>query len=52
MTFTIPLTDLEGLLKAIVPRPRKTSTVTLSACAGRVFVEYKGDIGGVEATVF
>jgi len=52
MKFTIPVADLEGLLKTTVSRPRKKDTVTLSACAARVFIECKGNVGGIEALVF
>lgn len=52
MKFTIGLSDLENLLKTLAPRPKATDTFTLSACAARVFVECKGDIGGIEALVF
>ena len=52
MKFTIALSDLESLLKTMAPRPKSKDTFTLSACAARVFVECKGDIGGVEALVF
>ena len=52
MKFTIALSDLESLLKTMAPRPKTTDTFTLSACAARVFVEHKGDIGGIEALVF
>src|SRR5438094_10624172 len=52
MKFTIALSDLENLLKTMAPRPKSTDTFTLSACAARVFVEFKGDIGVIEALVF
>lgn len=52
MKLTIALSDLENLLKTMAPRPKTTDTFTLSACAARVFVECKGDIGGIEALVF
>jgi len=52
MKFTIALAELESLLKAIVSRPRKDDTLILSACAGRVFIEYKGDGAGIDALVF
>jgi len=52
MRFTVSLFDLEGLLKTLAPRPKATDTFKLSACAARVFVECKGDIGGMEALVF
>ena len=52
MKLTISLSDLENLLKTMAPRPKTTDTFTLSACAARVFVECKGDIGGIEALVF
>jgi hypothetical protein len=52
MKFTIALSDLENLLKTLASRPKATDTFTLSACAARVFVECKGDIGGIEALVF
>ena len=49
MKFTIALADLENLVKTAAPRPRKTDALTLSACAGRIFVESKGEIAGREA---
>ena len=52
MKFTIGLSDLEMLLKTLAPRPRPKDMFTLSACAARVFIESKGDVGGVEALVF
>jgi len=52
MKFSIALSDLENLLKTLAPRPKATDTFTLSAYAARVFVECKGDIGGIEALVF
>ena len=48
--FTIARRALEKLLKAVASRPgeadriNEEDTVTLSGCAGRVFVEYKGDV--------
>jgi hypothetical protein len=52
MKFTIRIDELEILLKAVASRPRKTDTITLSACAARVFVECKDAVGGIEALVF
>src|SRR5947209_3788648 len=52
MKLTIGLFDIEMLLKTLAPRPRDADVFTLSACAARIFVESKGDIGGVEALVF
>ena len=52
MKVSIALFDLENLLKTLAPRPKAVDTFTLSACAARVFVECKGDIGGIEALVF
>jgi DNA polymerase III sliding clamp (beta) subunit (PCNA family) len=52
MKFTIRIDELESLLKAVASRPRKTDTITLSACAARVFVECKDAVGGIEALVF
>ena len=53
MKFTLALSDLESMLKAVSPsRARKDDIFTLSACAARVFVEYKGNVGGMEALVF
>src|SRR5436309_12662442 len=52
MKFSIALSDLENLLRTLAPRPKATDTFTLSACSARVFVECKGDIGGIEALVF
>jgi hypothetical protein len=52
MKFTIALAELESLLKAVVSHPRKDDMLILSACAGRVFIEYKGDGAGIDALVF
>src|SRR6266481_3066525 len=52
MKFSIALSDLENLLTTLAPRPKAADTFTLSACAARVFVQCKGDIGGVEALIF
>jgi hypothetical protein len=35
-----------------MPRPGKADNFTLSACAARVFIEFKGDVAGIEALVF
>jgi hypothetical protein len=52
MKLTIALADLEILLKSAgISRPKKIDTFTLSACAGRIFVEFKGDVAGIEALV-
>lgn len=51
MQFHISVAELERLFKATVERPRKTDTVTLSACASYVFVECRGDIAGMKAAV-
>jgi hypothetical protein len=50
--FTIRIDELEGLLKAVVSRPRKRDTLRISACAARVFVECRDAVAGVEALVF
>src|SRR5262245_29772063 len=51
MNFTIALKDLKILLKAVdLDRPG-SHTLTLSACAARVFVECKGEVAGIEALV-
>ena len=52
MNFTIAYSDLQLLLKgAVVSRPRKGSTLVLSACAARVFI-FSGDgVAGVESLV-
>ena len=52
MKFTTDRRALQQLLKAVAERPLEEDTVTLSACAGRVFVECKGDTAGIEAFVF
>jgi DNA polymerase III sliding clamp (beta) subunit (PCNA family) len=58
MKFTINRRALETLLKAVASRPGEAETMTeedtvvLSACAGRVFVECKGDIAGIQALVY
>lgn len=52
MKFIIPLSDLQSLLKgAGISRPKQADTLTLSACAARVFVEFKGDVAGIENLV-
>ncbi|PYL08732.1 MAG: hypothetical protein DME33_06570 [Verrucomicrobia bacterium] len=51
MKFTVAVAELERLFKATVERPRKTDTVTLSACAGHVFIECRGDVAGIESPV-
>ena len=53
MKFTIALVDLKFLMKgAGVSRPTTRDTITLSACAARVFVHSKNGIAGIEAMVF
>jgi hypothetical protein len=52
MKFSIALADLESLLKAAgLTRLKKPTNFTLSACAARVFVEFQGDVSGIEAIV-
>lgn len=52
MKFTIAAADLEMLLKgAGLSRPKKDDTFTLFACAARIFVEFKGDVAGIEGIV-
>ena len=52
MKFTIALSDLESLIKgAGISRPKKKDVFTLSACVGRVFVESKGGVAGIETLV-
>lgn len=52
MKFAIASADLETLLKgAGVTKPKKADSFTLSACAARVFVEFKGDVAGIEELV-
>jgi hypothetical protein len=52
MKFSIALADLESLLKATgLTRLKKPTNFTLSACAARVFVEFQGDVSGIEAIV-
>lgn len=52
MKFLIALTELETLLKSAgVTRPKKTDVLILSACASRVFIEFKGDVAGTEMAV-
>ncbi len=52
MKFTILLADLETLLRtAGLSRPKKKDTLILSACAARVFIEFKGDVAGTESLV-
>lgn len=52
MKFTVSFADLQTLLKSAgVTRPRKAEVLTLSACAARVFVDFKGDVAGIEALV-
>ena len=52
MKFSIACADLENLLKGIVSRRRGAKTLTLSACAARVFAECDDDVAGIEALVF
>ncbi|PYJ94868.1 MAG: hypothetical protein DME62_02585 [Verrucomicrobia bacterium] len=58
MKLTIGRRALQKLLKAVASRPgeadriNEEDTVTLWACAGRVFVECKDDNAGIEALVF
>ena len=52
MKFTMSLSDLETLLSAAgVSKPKKAETLTLSACAARVFVDFQGDFAGIEEIV-
>ena len=52
MKFNITLTGLELLLKSAgISRPKKTDVFTLSACGARVFVEFKGNVAGIEEPV-
>ena len=52
MKFSIPLIDLESLLKAVLPsRVLKADTIALYACAARVFVASRGTVAGIEALV-
>jgi hypothetical protein len=50
--FTIALAKLESLFKAVVSHPQKDDMLILSACAGRVFIECKGDGAGIDALIF
>lgn len=58
MKITIDHGALKKLLKAVVSRSEdahavtKEDTIVLSACAGHVFVECKGDVAGIQALVF
>lgn len=53
MKLKIALADLEMLLKgAGISAPKKDDEFTLSACAGGIFVEFKGEVAGIEALVF
>ena len=52
MKFLISFTEIHNLLKSAgVTRPKKEDVLTLSACAARVFVEFKGDVAGIEMIV-
>ena len=52
MKFSISLTDLERLLKnSGVSKAKTADSFILSACAARVFVEFKGDVAGLEGVV-
>jgi hypothetical protein len=52
MNFLILYTELQTLLRgAGVIRPKKSDVLTLSACASRVFVEFRGDVAGTEMIV-
>jgi len=52
MKFLIAFPDLESLLKSVgMTRPKKKDTFVLSACAARVFIDFKGVVGGLEMLV-
>jgi hypothetical protein len=52
MNFLITYSELETLFKgAGLTRPKKTDVLTISACASRVFVEFRGDVAGTELVV-
>lgn len=52
MKFLIAVPDLQALLKNVgMSRPKKTDTFILSACASRVFVEFRGIVAGIEMLV-
>ncbi|MEI8309335.1 MAG: hypothetical protein WCH98_01125 [Verrucomicrobiota bacterium] len=49
MKFLIAFTEIETLLKSAgVTRPKTAEVLTISACAARVFVEFRGDVAGIE----
>jgi len=53
MKFTIAFAEIETLLKnAQVTRPKKKDVLILSTCAARVFVEFRGEVAGLEVPVF
>ncbi|MEI6605897.1 MAG: hypothetical protein WCP35_11340 [Verrucomicrobiota bacterium] len=52
MKFTIPPATLDSLMKnAGVAKPRKTDVFTLTACGGRVCVEFRGVTAGIVAPI-
>ena len=52
MKFIIAFDDLQDLLKgAGISKQTKNQTFTLSACAARVFVEFEGEVAGIEELV-
>ena len=52
MKFTIAHADLAKLLKSAgVTRPKTADTLTLFACAARIFVQFKGVVAGIEELV-
>jgi uncharacterized protein (TIGR04255 family) len=52
MKFNIRPAEIKKLLKGVgASKPAPEESITISACAARVFVEYKGDVGGIEHLV-
>jgi hypothetical protein len=52
MRFTIAPTELLQLLDgAGITKPKKDATLVLSACAARIFVEFKGEVAGIESVI-
>lgn len=52
MKFLIAFSDLQSLLKSVdMSHLKKKDTFVLSACAARVFIDFKGVVGGLEMLV-
>ena len=51
MKFIITLKDLKALVKGVGLVKPKPGRFTLFACAARVFVEWRGEVAGIEELV-